>query len=160
MSGSVEVEWLRQAIELCSRSAVAYKAAFMLDPAPRLERRLLDRCTDRYALLERLLGFLLDQGMAAERMRAMLERLDTDPARYGRLESALDEARACDRELARMTDRALAGDLRLPKALEIYLAGKRADLEALEPAGGQPVPMGKASEPILPVAVAITAGSC
>jgi hypothetical protein len=135
MSSGAEVEWLQRAVELCSRGAVAYKAAFMLTPVPRLERRLLDRCTDRYALLERLLSFLLDQGMAADDMRAMLERLDGDPARHDRLDAALAEARACDCALARMVDAALAGELRLPKTLEEYLTAKRSDFGEATRAG-------------------------
>jgi hypothetical protein len=132
MRPGVELEWLHRAVELSSRSAVAYKAAFMLTPIPRLERHLLDRCTECYVLLERLLGVLLDQGMATEGMRAMLERLDMDPARHERLESALAEARSCDRELGRMMDKVLSGELRLPAGLEAYLAAKRPDLQAPE----------------------------
>ncbi|MEK0082269.1 hypothetical protein [Benzoatithermus flavus] len=130
MSSGGEVDWLRRAVELCSRSAAAYKAAFMLTPISRLERHLLDRCTERYALLEHLLGFLLEHGMAAEGMRAMLERLDTDPARHARFENALAEACSYDRELVRLIDRALSGGLRLPAALGECLAAKRRDLEA------------------------------
>jgi hypothetical protein len=96
MRAGGELDWLQESIECCSKSAVAYKAAFMLARDPCLEKRLLARCADRYALLERLLNLLGEQGAAPERMRAMLDGIDSDPARHGRLKTALEEAVACD----------------------------------------------------------------
>ena len=48
----------QEAVDLCMNSAAAYKAAFMLADNAWDERRLLDLCTARYALLECLLGQL------------------------------------------------------------------------------------------------------
>src|SRR5512132_1259779 len=106
MRAGGELGWLQESIECCSKSAVAYKAAFMLARDPCLDKRLLARCADRYALLERLLNLLGEQGTAPERMRAMLHGVDGDPGRHGQLKTALEEAVACDRRL-----RALIGQI-------------------------------------------------
>ena len=66
MGRSLDAGWLPRAVDLCMNSAAAYKAAFMLADDARDERRLLDLCTARYALLECLLGQLGGKMDAAE----------------------------------------------------------------------------------------------
>jgi hypothetical protein len=131
MRASGELEWLQESIECCSRSAVAYKAAFMLARDPGLDRRLLARCADRYALLERLLNLLGEQGIAPERMRAMLDGVDGDPARHGRLKDALEEAVAGDRRLRALLVQ-VAAHVDLPAGCATYLARQRRLLQRSE----------------------------
>jgi hypothetical protein len=130
MRGGSDVDWLLSAIGFCSRGAVAYKAAYMLALLPKLERILLDRCTERYALLERLLGVLLERGTTPEQLRDMLDHVHTDPARYSGFSAALAQAMACDRDLRLIIERALDDMLPLPAAFEAYLAAKRQELQA------------------------------
>jgi hypothetical protein len=131
MRAGGELDWLQESIECCSKSAVAYKAAFMLARDPCLEKRLLARCADRYALLERLLNLLGEQGMAPERMRAMLHGVDGDPARHGRLKTALEEAVACDRRLRELIGQA-AARADLPAGHEAYLVSQHRLLQRSE----------------------------
>ena len=103
-----ETEPLRRAIGLCARSAVAWKAAYMLALEPDAERRFIDRCTARYALLERLLGLLVERSTSALHVRDLLDGIDMDPARYqGRFSEALADARHGDAGLAALAATAL-----------------------------------------------------
>jgi hypothetical protein len=127
-----ELDRLQESIECCSTSAVAYKAAFMLARDPCLDKHLLARCADRYALLERLLNLLGEQGMAPERMRAMLDGVDSDPARHGRLEAALEEAVACDRRLRDLIGQMVMARRDLPADDEAYLVRQQQVLQRSE----------------------------
>jgi hypothetical protein len=153
-----KIYWLRQAIGFCSKSAVAYKAAYMLARGPQGEQPLLDRCTRRYALLEELLGALAEDGVDPKAMREALEQVDADPSRYRRLETALADALASDRSILRAFDLVLARGS-LPATLSAFLANRHAELKCSGPlprrAGGRrlsatalPVPM---LEPAAPV---------
>lgn len=124
-----EVGLLRRAVGLCSRSAVAYKAAYMLTPEDGSERVLFERCTARYALLERLLGLLVEHSTPMGQVRDLLDGIDMDPARYqGRLEQALADASCSDEGLGRLAEIALAED-DLPAAIEACLQDQAAQVE-------------------------------
>ncbi len=113
-----DVGLLRRAIGLCARSAVAYKAAYMLTLEQGAEKALLERCTARYALLERLLGLLVERSTPPSQVRDLLDGIDMDPARYqGRLDQALADARHGDEGLIALVAAAL-DDGGLPAALE------------------------------------------
>ena len=127
-----EIYWLRQAIGSCSKSAVAYKAAYMLAREPQGEQPLLDRCTQRYALLEELLRALAGHGVDPKAMRAVLEQVDVDPSRYRRLETALADALASDRAILRALDLVLARSS-LPATLRAFLASRHAELKRSGP---------------------------
>jgi DNA-binding transcriptional MerR regulator len=131
MRASGKLDRLQESIECCSKGAVAYKAAFMLARDPCLDKRLLARCADRYALLERLLNLLGEQGMAPEQIRAMLDGVDSDPARHGRLKTALEEAVACDRRLRDLIGQMVARR-DLPAGNEAYLVRQRQVLQRSE----------------------------
>jgi hypothetical protein len=103
MRATEEIRWLELAATLCARSAVAYKAAFLLAGSTPDERDYLGCCTRRYALLERLLGEL-QMAVGAASLRDVALDLDADPACYADSGSALAAALAGDRAL----DRALA----------------------------------------------------
>jgi hypothetical protein len=100
MCGVDRGDRLRRAVAACARSAVASKAAYMQALEQGTERALLARCTDRYALLERLIGLLVEGSMAPEQVRGLLDGIESDPSRYGSFERALAEARAAEAELA------------------------------------------------------------
>ena len=129
MSHGGEVELLRRAIGLASRSAVAWKAAYMRA----LEQGTVDvlrrRCTDRYALLERLIGLLVERSLNAGEVRTLLDGLDSDPDQHDRLELALTAARTADSALADLLVDALE-EAALPPELEGCL---EATLTALHP---------------------------
>lgn len=112
--------WLGQAVRFCSRSAAAYKAAFMLVGEAEVEQELLCRCRERYDLLERLLCRLGEAGVAPQRMRAVLGRVDGTGTIYEAAEDALDQAGGADRLLAAVLARAgcqaLAAKLRAEPA--------------------------------------------
>lgn len=101
MARTVEMGWLNRAICLCRGSAAAYKAAFMLTSDPGDERHLLELCTLRYALLERLLGELA-VGVGPAHLRRLLECDDSDDVQPANLEVALATAFNCDCGLAQM----------------------------------------------------------
>lgn len=124
-----EVGLLRRAVGLCSRSAVAYKAAYMLSPEDGSERALLKRCTARYALLERLLGLLAEHSTPTGQVRDLLDGIDMDPARYqGDLAQALADASCSDEGLGRLASVALAED-DLPAAIEACLQDQAAQVD-------------------------------
>lgn len=140
MPNGGEVELLRRAVELCSRSAVAFKAAYMLALDEGLEQALMRRCTARYALLERLIGLLMERSTAPEAVRELLDGIDMDPARYdGRLDAALAEGRASDLGLARLMVAALE-EAGLSSAAEACFSeqrdGLREPIPPLPPAQG------------------------
>jgi hypothetical protein len=99
MCGVEEGDRLRRAVASCARSAVASKAAYMQALEQGTEQALLLRCTNRYALLERLIGLLVEASMGPERVRLLLDGIESDPGRYGSLELALAEAAGADAEL-------------------------------------------------------------
>lgn len=101
MRRTVDAGWLNQAICLCRRSAAAYKFAFMLASDPGDERHLLELCTLRYALLERLLSELA-VSVGPAQLRRLLERGGSDDARSPSLEAALTTAFICDCGLTQM----------------------------------------------------------
>ncbi|MFO1071274.1 MAG: hypothetical protein U1E17_00865 [Geminicoccaceae bacterium] len=108
-----EDDLLRQAIGLCSRSAVASKAAFMLTLDRADERALLERCTDRYTLLECLLGLLSEGDLRPEEVRRLLATINLDLSSYTHAKSALAVLRLADDRLASLlagalTDQALS----------------------------------------------------
>lgn len=117
MSAGGEVGRLRRAVGLCSRGAVAWKAAYMQTLEQGTEQRLLARCADRYALLERLIGLLVERGVGPEEVRGLLDDVDPDPGRYARLEAALADARLADARLASLIEDSLTGAA-LPAAVE------------------------------------------
>ena len=104
-----DVGLLRRAIGLCARAAVAYKAAYMLTlDDNRAERSLLERCTARYALLERLLTLLVECSTPPQQVRDLLDGIDMDPDRYqGRLEQALADGKLADGGLGTLVAAAL-----------------------------------------------------
>jgi hypothetical protein len=156
-----EVYWLRQAIGFCSKSAVAYKAAYLLAHEPQREQPLLDRCTRRYALLEELLGKLAEHGLDPKAMREALEQVDGDPSRYRWLEAALADALASDQSILRALDLVLARDS-LPATLRAFLTSRHAELKRPGPlprrAGNRELPAtatklpGPMLDPAVPVA--------
>ncbi|HEX6010380.1 MAG TPA: hypothetical protein VFY87_00975 [Geminicoccaceae bacterium] len=96
--GSASPWSLRQAIGFCSKSALAYNAAYMLARGPRGEQPLLDRCTRRYALLEELLGPLAEGGVDPRTMRRCWNRsTPTRPATGGSGPRSPTRWRASDR---------------------------------------------------------------
>lgn len=114
MGRSLDAGWLPRAVDLCMNSAAAYKAAFMLADNARDERRLLDLCTARYALLECLLGQLGGQMDAAE-MRDILLQASAGPFHHPTIDAALAAAMICDRGLSLMIGadlRVLSSDIR------------------------------------------------
>lgn len=108
MDRSLDAGWLPKAVDLCMNSAAAYKAAFMLADNAAEERRLLDLCTARYALLECLLGQLGGKMGAAE-MRDVLDRASIGPFHHQTIDAALAAAMICDRGLSLM----MGADLRI-----------------------------------------------
>jgi hypothetical protein len=104
----LDAGWLPKAVDLCMNSAAAYKAAFMLADNAWDERRLLDLCTARYALLECLLGQLGGKMGAAE-MRDVLDRASAGPFHHQTIDAALAAALICDRGLSLM----IGADLRI-----------------------------------------------
>jgi len=154
-----EIYWLRQAIGFCSKSAVAYKAAYMLARGPQGEQPLLYRCTRRYALLEELLGTLAEDGVDPRAMREALEQVDADPSRYRWLEIALADALASDRSILRAHDLVLARSS-LPATLRAFLASRHAELKRSGPlprrAGSRELPATAATLPVLEPAVPAT----
>jgi hypothetical protein len=126
-----EVGLLRRAIGLCSRSAVAYKAAYMLTLEQGAEKALLERCTARYALLERLLGLLVERSTPPSQVRDLLDGIDMDPARYqGRLDRALADACHGDDGLAALIAAAL-DEGELSAAVEVCLRDQALPIDAL-----------------------------
>lgn len=115
MSSSGEDNLLRQAVALCARGALASKAAYMQTLEQGDERTLLKRCTDRYALLERLLGLLVER-TAPQEIRELMDGMDADPDRYAHLEAALADLQRADASLVRLLMDALA-ERRLPTAI-------------------------------------------
>lgn len=104
---SDEVGLLRRAVGLASRSAVAYKTAYMLTGEDGAEAALLECCAARYALLERLLGLLAERSVSIGQVRDLLDGIDMDPARYGgEIDAAMADARRSD---AVLEDLAAAG---------------------------------------------------
>ncbi len=96
MRTTTKIGWLQQAVYLCEGSAASYKAAFMQATDPADERQLLNLCTARYALLERLLTELADM-VGPVRLRALLAVTEREPSgRPPGLESALTTAMFCD----------------------------------------------------------------
>lgn len=108
---------LRLAIGLCSRSAVASKAAYMLTLDQAAEQVLLKRCTDRYALLECLLGLLVERDTGAVQARSLLETLNLDPTCHPHAEAALAALEQADGRLSVMLSDALA-ERALPPRME------------------------------------------
>lgn len=100
MRRAVDIGWLNQAICFCRSSAAAYKSAFMLASDPCHERRLLELCTARYALLERLLGELA-ASVGAAHLRRLLEP-GGDDLQPTSLEAALTTALIGDCRLTQM----------------------------------------------------------
>jgi hypothetical protein len=163
MLGDGGTYWLRQAISFCSKSAVAYKAAYMLARDPQGEQPLLDRCTRQYALLEELLGALAEDGGDAKTMREALDRVDADPSRYRRLEGALADALASDRSVLRALDLVLA-HTSLPATLRAFLARRHAELRRSGPlprqGGSREVPETVATLPMPVLKPASPAATC
>ncbi len=138
-----EVGLLRRAVGLCSRSAVAYKAAYMLTLEQGAEKALLERCTARYALLERLLGLLAERSTPPDQVRDLLDGIDMDPARYqGRLDRALADACHGDEGLAALIAVAL-DEGELSAAVEACLRDQ--DLPVGKPPAGKVVDTGAAA---------------
>jgi hypothetical protein len=133
MRAGGEVYWLQQAVEACSKSAVAYKAAFMLATDPEREQPLLDRCTERYALLEELLGVLGAHDVDPQRLREALEQAGADPSHYESLDAALADAHAGDLAVSGALE-PLLGAGRLPAALKSFVASGPAEHARAEPA--------------------------
>jgi hypothetical protein len=128
-----EVEVLRRAISLCSRGAAAYKTAYMLALDQGMERVLLNRCTERYALLERLLSLGVERGLSPEEARDLLEdESQGSDALNLRLDAALTQARWSDRGLARLISSSL-GEGTLSPALAACLGDQRRALEETWP---------------------------
>lgn len=100
MCGVDRGDRLRRTAAACARGAVASKAAYMQALEQGTEQALLARCTDRYALLERLIGLLVESSMTPEQVRELLDGIESDPSRYGSFKLALAEARAAEAELA------------------------------------------------------------
>lgn len=115
MNPGGEDNLLRQAIALCARGALASKAAYMQTLEQGTEQAFLRRCTSRYALLERLLGLLVER-FPAQEIRELMESIDTDPGRYAHLEAALADLRRADATLIGLLTDALA-DRRLPASI-------------------------------------------
>lgn len=115
-----EIEWLQRVIGSCSRSADAYKTGYMLADDPAVERRLFERCRQRYETLERLLNALLAHGVAPQRVRAALEDGAGSTCRRT-LRHALDEAETADQEIALLLGRALGRGGGLRPELEAFL---------------------------------------
>lgn len=128
-----EVELLRRAITLCSRGAAAYKTAYMLALDQGMERALLDRCTMRYALLERLLGLGVERGLSPEEARDLLEDdSQGSDALNLHLDAALTQARWSDRGLARLISSSLEEGTLSP-AVAACLVDQRRALEETWP---------------------------
>lgn len=128
-----EVELLRRAITLCSRGAAAYKAAYMLALDQGMERALLNRCTMRYALLERLLGLAVECGLSPEEARGLLEDDGQDADALNlRLDAALTQARWSDRGLTRLISSSLEEGTLSP-AVAACLVDHRRTLEETWP---------------------------
>lgn len=126
MSATGEADLLRRAVASCARGAVACKAAYMQTLEQGTEQALLQRCTDRYALLERLIGLLAERCGAAGQVQGVLDGIESDPAAYGGFERALAEAEAAEAALAELLAEALdEGGLPAPveACFEAALAG-------------------------------------
>jgi len=121
MVANHNIRWLQDIVRSCSASALAYKAAFMLTRSPRSEDGLIERCADRYGMLERLLGLLVEQGVPAMQLREIMDRVDQDPARYSSFETAVDEAYRYDAEIVQLIERLLA-KASLPTPVDELLA--------------------------------------
>lgn len=102
MRRAVDVGWLNRAICLCRSSAVAYKSAYLLASDPCDERRLLELCTARYAVLERLLTELATSTGPAH-LRRLLQS-NGDDVQPASLDAALAAAFLCDCGLMQMLD--------------------------------------------------------
>lgn len=139
-----DVGLLRRAIGLCARAAVAYKAAYMLTlDDNRAERSLLERCTARYALLERLLTLLVERSTPPQQVRDLLDGIDMDPDRYqGRLEQALADGELADEGLGTLVAAAL-DEGGLSAALESCLSDQvgKSVAAATDPVVVAPVPV-------------------
>jgi hypothetical protein len=148
-----EVDLLRRAVGLSSRSAVAWKAAYMTTLEQGMEDELRRRCTARYSLLERLIGLLVERSLTAGELRTLLDRVDPDPARYRRFGAALADARAADAALAELVADALgetALSPELEECLETTLAAlgqEQASPPATHLVPPELVPLGSAAEP-------------
>lgn len=121
MKPARELEWLQRLVRSCSGSAVAYETAFMRATRPDLARHLLARCTERYALLERLLSHLVEGwGVAPQQTGELLAQADPDPARRPGTAAAMWEAEACDRVMLRLIEQLLR-QAALPAAMRELL---------------------------------------